>query len=255
MKGKNNDKTNQDESGVQEFRLNKYIANAGICSRRAADKLIEEGRVKVNGKVERSMGVKVSENDIVMVDNQQISSGNKVYIVMNKPKNTICTRSDERNRKTVIDILPDKFKHVYPVGRLDRNTTGVLLLTNDGILTQNLLHPSKKITKIYKAKLARRLSEEELEKLVTGVELEDGVSFFDKIVELKEDHEFRYGIEIHSGKNRVIRRTIESIGNEVVKLDRVRFHTFDKRGLKKGQWREVKPRELKNLEVYLRTKK
>jgi 23S rRNA pseudouridine2605 synthase len=255
MKEKKREFSKEKDLSVQDIRLNKYISNSGLCSRRAADGLIAEGRVKINGKVEKSLGTKVSETDKVLVDNKLITTGQKLYVIMNKPRGTICTRIDENDRKTVIDILPPKFKHLYPVGRLDRNTTGVLLLTNDGNLTQNLLHPSKKVTKIYKAKLSKRLSQEELDQLVNGVQLEDGMSSFDKIVELMEDKEFRYGIEIHSGKNRIIRRTIEALDNQVVKLDRVRFHTFDKRGLKKGQWREIKERELKTLEVYLRTKK
>ncbi len=255
MKGNGRDLPNTDKDSAQEIRLNKFIANSGLCSRRAADTLISEGKVKVNGSVVVEMGVKVSLRDKVLVNNEVISVGDKKYVLLNKPRNTICTRSDENNRKTVMDILPEKFKHLYPVGRLDRNTTGVLLLTNDGILTQNLLHPSKKIKKIYKAKLAKRLTQEELDKLVTAVELEDGVSSFNKLVELQEDNDFRYGIEIHSGKNRIIRRMFESIGNEVLKLDRVRFHTFDKKGIARGQWREVKDKELKALEVYMRTTK
>lgn len=237
------------------IRLNKFIANSGVCSRRAADKLIEEGRVQVNGAIVKSLGAKVSTFDKVLVDNKIISTEKKKYILINKPKNTICTRSDENDRKTVIDLLPEKLRHLYPVGRLDRNTTGVLLLTNDGNLTQNLLHPSKKIKKVYKAKLAKRLTQDELDQLATGVSLEDGISKFDKIVELQEDNEFRYGIEIHSGKNRIIRRTFEALGNEVIKLDRVMFHTFDKRGLHKGQFRDLTEQELNSLEVYLRTKK
>ncbi len=255
MKGKKFDMSREDAGSVQDIRLNKYISNAGICSRRAADKLIEEGRVKVNGKVVKSLGVRVSSSDKVLVDNNVISSGEKVYVLMNKPRGTICTRKDENDRKTVIDILPERLKHLYPVGRLDRNTTGVLLLTNDGTLTQNLLHPSKKVKKIYKAKVSKRLSQEELDQLASGIQLDDGISKFDKVVELMEDNEFRYGIEIHSGKNRIIRRTFEALGNQVIKLDRVRFHNFDKRGLKKGQWRELKEKEVKTLEVYLRTKK
>ncbi|MBT8326507.1 MAG: rRNA pseudouridine synthase [Bacteroidia bacterium] len=255
MKANEQQRYNDSSEQSSLVRLNKYIANAGVCSRRAADKLIEEGRVKVNGKLEKNLGTKVSLSDKVQVDNNLVTSGAKKYVIMNKPKNTICTRNDENNRKTVIDILPDNLKHLYPVGRLDRNTTGVLLLTNDGNLTQNLLHPSKKVKKIYKAKALKRLSQEDLDRLVQGVELEDGVSKFDKIVELNEDKEIRYGIEIHSGKNRVIRRMFEKVGNEVIKLDRVMFHSFDKRGLHKGQWRELKEKELKSLNVYLRTTK
>lgn len=239
----------------QPIRLNKYISNAGVCSRRAADKLIEDGKVRVNGKLVTNLGTKVTLHDKVKVDNELISTGEKLYVLINKPRNVICTRNDEKGRKSVLDLLPEKFHHLYPVGRLDRNTTGVLLLTNDGTLTQNLLHPTKKINKVYKAKVAKQLTQLELNKMVDGVTLEDGVSKFDKIVELKEDEAFRYGIEIHSGKNRVIRRMFESIGNEVLKLDRVVFHTFSKKGIPMGAWREVTKKELKNLDVYLRTKR
>ncbi len=250
-------RTNEEESSVsaEPIRLNKYISNAGICSRRAADKLIEEGKVRVNGKVITNLGTKVTLEDKVKVDNELISTGEKLYILVNKPRNVICTRNDEKGRRCIMDLLPAKYQHLYPVGRLDRNTTGVILLTNDGTLTQNLLHPTKKINKVYKAKVANQLSQLELNKMVDGIELEDGVSKFDKIVELREDDAHRYGIEIHSGKNRVIRRMFESINNEVLKLDRVMFHTFSKRGIPMGSWREVTLKELKNLDVYLRTKK
>ena len=255
MKENTHRKQTNDTEMADLVRLNKYISNAGVCSRRAADALIEEGRVKVNNKVVKSLGVKVDLEDKVEVDNKTISTGAKIYVLLNKPKNTICTRKDEKGRKTVLDLLPSKYAHLYPVGRLDRNTTGVLLLTNDGDLTQNLLHPTKKVRKVYKAKTSRQLTQEELNQLVEGVELEDGVSKFDKIVELQEDEENRYGIEIHSGKNRVIRRMFEHVGSEVIKLDRVMFHTFEKRGLRKGMYRELNSRELKGLEVYLRTKR
>ena len=255
MKGIDNKRKVNKNSSEDLVRLNKYISNAGVCSRRAADNLIKEGRVKVDNKVITNVGTKVSLYAKVQIDNKLISMEKKMYIVMNKPRNTICTRNDENNRKTIMDLLPRNLQHLYPVGRLDRHTTGVLLLTNDGNLTQNLLHPSKKITKIYKAKSAKQLTQEEMNKMISGIELEDGLVKFDKIVELNEDEDNRYGIEIHSGKNRVIRRMFEAVGNEVVKLDRVRFHTFDKRGLKKGQWRELKERELRNLTTYLKTTK
>lgn len=250
-------RTNEEESSAnaEPIRLNKYISNAGICSRRAADKLIEEGKVRVNGKVITNLGTKVTLEDKVKVDNELISTGEKLYILVNKPRNVICTRNDEKGRKSIMDLLPAKYQHLYPVGRLDRNTTGIILLTNDGTLTQNLLHPTKKINKVYKAKVANQLSQMELNKMVDGLELEDGITKFDKIVELREDDAHRYGIEIHSGKNRVIRRMFEAINNEVIKLDRVMFHTFSKRGIPMGTYREVTLKELKNLDVYLRTKK
>ncbi len=250
--------TEQDDLGsneAHELRLNKYIANTGLCSRRAADKLIEDGKVKVNGKITTELGTKVTLHDKVVVDGNLLSSGERFYVLINKPRNVICTTSDEKGRSSIIDLLPPKFQHLYPVGRLDRNTTGVILMTNDGTLTQNLLHPTKKIKKIYKAKLAARLTQLELDQLASGIQLEDGLTNFDKIVELQEDNEYRYGIEIHSGKNRVIRRMFEAIGNEVLKLDRVMFHTFEKRGLQKGSWRELTDKEIKGLDVYLRTKR
>ena len=133
---------------IQQLRLNKYISNAGICSRRAADDLILEGRVKVNGVQVKALGTKVSNIDVVEVNNQKVSLEEKLYVLVNKPKNIICTKSDEKGRRSIMDLLPEKYNHLYPVGRLDRNTTGIILLTNDGTLTQNLLHPSKKINKV-----------------------------------------------------------------------------------------------------------
>ena len=206
MKGTNphTPKRNQPE----QVRLNKYISNAGVCSRRAADNLILEGRVKVNNSIVKELGVKVNADDKIQVDNETILHEKKTYLLVNKPRNVICTKSDEKGRKSIMDLLPERFQHLYPVGRLDRNTTGVILMTNDGTLTQNLLHPSKKINKVYKVKVEKRLTQEEMNKMVSGVELEDGKSNFNKLSELDEDEFFRYGIEIHSGKNRIIRRII-----------------------------------------------
>ncbi|MDG2455697.1 MAG: pseudouridine synthase [Bacteroidia bacterium] len=245
----------ESSAGAEPIRLNKYISNAGVCSRRAADKLIADGKVRVNGKVITNLGTKVTLEDKVKVDNELISTGEKLYVLVNKPRNCISTRNDEKGRRSIMDLLPDKYQHLYPVGRLDRNTTGIILMTNDGTLTQNLLHPTKKINKVYKAKVKNQLSQLELNQMVDGIELEDGLTKFDKIVELNEDESFRYGIEIHSGKNRVIRRMFESIDNEVIKLDRVMFHTFTKKGIPIATFREVTKKELKNLDVYLRTKK
>lgn len=239
----------------EQVRLNKYISNSGICGRRAADNLILEGRVKVNNSIVKELGIKVNADDKIQVDNQTIVFEKKAYLLVNKPRNVICTKSDEKGRKSIMDLLPERFQHLYPVGRLDRNTTGIILMTNDGTLTQNLLHPSKKINKVYKVKVEKRLTQEEMNKLVLGVELEDGTSKFNKLSELDEDEFFRYGIEIHSGKNRIIRRMFEAIDNRVLKLDRVMFHTFEKRGIPIGSFREVTISELKNLGVYLKTKR
>jgi 23S rRNA pseudouridine2605 synthase len=255
MKGTNphTPKTNQLEAST--IRLNKFISNAGVCSRRAADNLILEGRIKVNNSVVRELGLKINLEDKVQVDNKTITSEKKLYLLVNKPRNVICTKSDEKGRKSIMDLLPERFQHLYPVGRLDRNTTGIILMTNDGTLTQNLLHPSKKINKVYKIKVEKQLSQDQMNAMVLGVELEDGLSKFNKLSELNEDEFFRYGIEIHSGKNRIIRRMFEAIDNRVLKLDRVMFHTFEKRGIPMGSYREVTQNELKNLGVYLKTKR
>lgn len=233
----------------EPIRLNRYISMSGLCSRRKADELISEGVVKVNSKVVTELGFKVKLSDKVLVNNKLISPEKKVYVLMNKPKGTICTKKDPQKRRTVMELLPEDLQHLNPVGRLDRNTTGVLLLTNDGELTQKLLHPSKKVKKIYKATLDKHLTEEDMDKLVTGVELEDGTSFFDKLSDLQEDDYPRYGIEIHSGKNRIIRRTFEALGYQVTKLDRGLFHGLDRRGIKRGEWRYLREKEVKALGV------
>jgi 23S rRNA pseudouridine2605 synthase len=255
MKGTNPHTSKTTSIDKETVRLNKFISNAGVCSRRAADNLILEGRIKVNNNVVRELGLKINTTDKVQFDNKIITSEKKLYILVNKPRNVICTKSDEKGRKSIMDLLPERFQHLYPVGRLDRNTTGVILLTNDGALTQNLLHPSKKINKVYKVKAEKQLTQDQMNKMVLGLELEDGLSKFNKLSELNEDEFFRYGIEIHSGKNRVIRRMFEAVDNRVLKLDRVMFHTFEKRGIAIGTYREITQSELKNLGVYLKTKR
>ena len=255
MKGTNPHTSKTTSIDKETVRLNKFISNAGVCSRRAADNLILEGRIKVNNNVVRELGLKINTTDKVQLDNKIITSEKKLYLLVNKPRNVICTKSDEKGRKSIMDLLPERFQHLYPVGRLDRNTTGVILLTNDGALTQNLLHPSKKINKVYKVKAEKQLTQDQMNKMVLGLELEDGLSKFNKLSELNEDEFFRYGIEIHSGKNRVIRRMFEAVDNRVLKLDRVMFHTFEKRGIPMGSYREITQGELKNLGVYLKTKR
>ena len=255
MKGTNPHTSKTTSIDKETVRLNKFISNAGVCSRRADDNLILEGRIKVNNNVVRELGLKINTTDKVQLDNKIITSEKKLYLLVNKPRNVICTKSDEKGRKSIMDLLPERFQHLYPVGRLDRNTTGVILLTNDGELTQNLLHPSKKINKVYKVKAEKQLTQDQMNKMVLGLELEDGLSKFNKLSELNEDEFFRYGIEIHSGKNRVIRRMFEAVDNRVLKLDRVMFHTFEKRGIPIGSYREITQGELKNLGVYLKTKR
>jgi 23S rRNA pseudouridine2605 synthase len=248
-RAKSSQKGTDQHSKSSTIRLNRYISLSGLCSRRKADEWIAEGRVKVNAKLITELGFKVKMSDKVLVDNKIINPEKKQYIILNKPGGVICTKKDPQKRRTVMDVIPSEYGHLNPVGRLDRNTTGVLLITNDGDLTQRLLHPSKKIKKVYKAKLDKGISEDLMQKLVDGVQLEDGVEHFDQLVELKEDDEARFGIEIHSGKNRVIRRMFESVGAEVLKLDRVLFHTLERRGLKRGEWRPLRDAELRSLGV------
>lgn len=228
-----------------DIRLNKYIANSGVCSRREADELIKKGLVTVNGKVVTEMGHKVKKEDEVKFEGRKILPEPFVYILMNKPKDFITTTDDDMGRKTVMDLLADKVEQrVYPIGRLDRNTTGVLLLTNDGEVTQVLAHPSFNIKKVYHAVLDKKVSGTDLDKLVEGVELEDGVVFADAVTYVDNEDKRHVGVEIHSGKNRVVRRMFESLGYEVEKLDRVSLGIFTKKDLPRGKWRHLTQSEV-----------
>jgi 23S rRNA pseudouridine2605 synthase len=232
----------------EPIRLNKYIANAGICSRREADKLIEEGLVTVNGTIITEMGFKVEKKDTVKLKGKKIHSEKSVYILLNKPKGVLATVSDDRGRKTIMDFFRNKVtERIYPVGRLDRDSTGVLLLTNDGDLTKKLTHPKYNKKKIYHVFLDKDLTKEDTEKLAEGAELEDGFMKFDAIgfpdAESKKD----VGVEIHSGKNRIIRRMFAHFGYEVIKLDRVYFAGLTKKDVKRGKWRFLTDKEILNL--------
>lgn len=229
-----------------QIRLNKYIAHAGICSRREADTLIESGAVEVNGKVVTELGTKVLPTDDVKVGNQGLSLEKKVYVLVNKPKDYITTVSDPRNRKTVLHLIQGACKErVYPVGRLDRNTTGVLLLTNDGDLTKRLTHPKHGVKKIYQVTTGQKVSKNDLIKLVEGVELEDGRVYADVASYVGDASDKReIGIELHSGKNRVIRRMFEKLGYKVIKLDRVAFAGLTKKNLPRGKWRLLTEKEV-----------
>lgn len=233
----------------EEVRLNKYISNAGVCSRRDADKLISKGEIKINGEVVTEMGYKVKPGDKVSYQNQRLLMvSNPVYILLNKPKDTITTTDDPEKRKTVMDLVADATEErVYPVGRLDRNTTGVLLLTNDGELAQRLTHPQRKVKKVYAAELDKSITDAHLTQLVTGIDLEDGMMFADTAALPDPLQKHIVGIEIHSGKNRVVRRMFEKMGYVVKKLDRVLFANLDKRKLKKGEWRMLTEKELRVL--------
>ena len=229
-----------------DTRLNKYIANAGICSRREADKLIESGEIKVNGKVITELGFKVNVKDKVSYKGKLLHREKFVYILLNKPKDLITTTKDPEGRKTVMSLFKGVSERIYPVGRLDRNTTGLLLLTNDGDLAERLAHPSYNIRKIYEVELDQSISEDNLEKIREGIDLEDGRIHVDDIAVV--DAEARtLGIEIHSGKNRIVRRIFEHLGYEVIKLDRVMYSFLTKKDLPRGKWRFLKEHEVIRL--------
>ena len=221
-----------------EIRLNKYIANSGVCSRREADNLILAGVVTVNGEVVTELGTKVNINtDDIRFNGERLKGETKVYIVMNKPRGYVTTASDPHADKTVMDLLKGCPSRVFPVGRLDKNTTGVLMFTNDGEIAEKLTHPSYDKKKIYQVSLDSKLRQEDFEKIISGIELSDGMIAADELEYIEEDDHRKLGIEIHSGKNRIVRRIFESLGYEVKALDRVYFAGLTKKGLKRGEWR------------------
>lgn len=236
-------KGNEDDGLI---RLNKYIANAGICSRREADTFIQTGVVTVNGVTITELGYKVKPEDVVKFGDKPIVGEKLVYILLNKPKDYITTSKDPQNRRTVYDLVSGIRERVFPIGRLDRNTTGVLLLTNDGHLAEKLMHPRKNISKIYHVEVNKKFSVTDLEALRKGLELEDGFFKPDVVDYVEGMDKHHVGIEIHSGKNRIVRRLFESLDYDVVKLDRVVYAGLTKKGLTRGKWRF-----LKDAEVYM----
>ena len=222
----------------EEIRLNKFIANSGVCSRREADNFILAGVVTVNGEVVTELGTKVNiKTDDIRFNGERLKGEDKVYIVMNKPKGYVTTASDPHADKTVMDLLKNCNSRVFPVGRLDKNTTGVLMFINDGEIAEKLTHPSYDKKKIYQVSLDSKLKQEDYEKILSGVELNDGIIAADELEYIEEDDHRKLGIEIHSGKNRIVRRIFESLGYEVKALDRVYFAGLTKKGLKRGEWR------------------
>ena len=233
-----------------EVRLNKFIANSGICSRREADNFILAGVVTVNGEVVTELGTKVNINtDDIRFNGERLKGENKVYIVMNKPKGYVTTASDPHADKTVMDLLKGCPVRVFPVGRLDKNTTGVLMFTNDGEIAEKLTHPSYDKKKIYQVSLDSKLRQEDYDKILSGVELSDGVIAADELEYIEEDDHRKLGIEIHSGKNRIVRRIFESLGYEVKALDRVYFAGLTKKGIKRGDWRYLSEGEINLLKM------
>ncbi len=234
----------------EPIRLNKFLSNAGVCSRREADEFIQKGAVKVNDVVVTELGTKITRQDVVTFNEKPVQIESKVYIVLNKPKNCVTTSDDPQERLTVMDLVKNACQErIYPVGRLDRNTTGVLLLTNDGDLASKLTHPSFKKKKIYHVWLDKNVAIEDMEKIANGLELEDGEIHADAISYASEDDKSQVGIEIHSGRNRIVRRIFESLGYHVTKLDRVYFAGLTKKNLGRGKWRYLNEREVNALRM------
>lgn len=237
------------------MRLNQYIAHAGVCSRREADEIIKAGRVTINKLPVESIAVKVEEGDLVKIDGKVIKAEKKVYILLNKPKDYITTTADEKERRTVLDLIQPQLNRlpqyrdirIYPVGRLDRNTTGLLLLTNDGELTQELTHPKYEVEKLYLVALDKKLNPTDMDKIVQGVELEDGVMQVDEVAFPDPSDKTKVGVAIHSGKNRIVRRIFEHLGYEVKHLDRLVYAGLTKKDLPRGKWRMLTIQEVATL--------
>jgi len=232
------------------IRLNKYLSNAGVCSRREADVLIQTGVVTVNGEIITELGYKIKPDDSVQYDGETINAEKKRYVLLNKPKGFITTMDDPRGRKTVMSLVKKACRErVYPVGRLDRETTGLLLFTNDGDMAKKLTHPRYNASKIYHVETDKPIKREDLEKLVSGVVLEDGKTNCDKASFIEGATEYEAGVELHSGKNRVVRRLFEAIGYKVIKLDRVQFSSLTKKDLPRGMYRHLTEQEVAFLKM------
>ena len=234
----------------EPIRLNKFLANAGVCSRREADDFIQAGVVTVNGEVVKELGTKVKRTDTVVFHDQPVVLEKKVYVLLNKPKDTVTTSDDPQQRKTVMDLVKDACpERIYPVGRLDRNTTGVLLLTNDGDLASKLTHPKFLKKKVYHVYLDKNVTAHDIQQIAEGITLDDGEIRADAIAYASDTDKSQVGIEIHSGKNRIVRRIFESLGYRVVKLDRVQFAGLTKKNLRRGDWRFLTEKEVEMLRM------
>ena len=228
------------------MRLNKYIAHSGVCSRRKAAELVKAGKIKVNGKVERNPAIEIKESDKVSYNGKILKpEAKKIYLLLNKPKNVVTTLSDEKGRRTVMDVIRNKVKErIYPVGRLDRATTGLLLLTNDGDLAKKLSHPSHKVKKYYHVVLDKEVSESDMNKIRQGLELEDGTAMVDAAAYIKDKGKTEVGLEVHIGKNRIVRRIFEHLGYKVIKLDRTYYAGLTKKDLPRGWSRHLTEQEV-----------
>ena len=234
----------------EPLRLNKFLANAGICSRREADEFIQAGVVTVNGEVVTELGTKIKRTDEIKFHDQPVNLEKKVYVLLNKPKDCVTTSDDPQQRKTVMDLVKNVCpERIYPVGRLDRNTTGVLLLTNDGDLASKLTHPKFLKKKVYHVYLDKNVTAHDMQQIAQGIELEDGEIHADAIEYASDTDKSQVGIEIHSGKNRIVRRIFEHLGYRVVKLDRVQFAGLTKKNLRRGDWRFLTEKEVEMLRM------
>ena len=235
------------KSSPELIRLNKYISQSGLCSRRAADELIKKGKVQVNNKLCDQVGTKINKNDKVIVNKKLIKPEKNIYVLLNKPKDYISTNKDTHNRRVVFDLIKGINERLFSVGRLDRKTTGLLLLTNDGDIAKKLTHPSYKIKKIYSVTLEKKISNDEISQIKNGLFVEDEYIKVDNVERLEKDYEV--GIEIHMGKNRIVRKLFESLNHRVSKLDRVLFGPFTKKDLPRGKWRILNQNEIRNLKL------
>lgn len=233
-----------------DIRLNKFLSNAGICSRREADVLIETGVVSINGHIVTELGYKIKPGDVVQYDGETINAETKRYVLLNKPKGFITTMDDPFGRKTVMSLVRKACRErIYPVGRLDRETTGLLLFTNDGDMVKKLTHPQHRASKIYQVELNKPVKKEDLEKLIAGLDLDDGRTKFDVAEFVKDGNSREIGVELHSGKNRIVRRMFESLGYEVTKLDRVQFAGLTKKDVPRGMYRHLSEKEVAFLKM------
>src|SRR5258708_7627134 len=259
-------KAGSSESGVQSRRqalnselrttdsdpmpLNKFIAHCGVCSRRDAAEMVKQGKVKVNNEIITEPGHKVSAKDEIKLNGKKVSlAKNLIYIHINKPKDKLTTTDDPQKRKTVLDLIRIK-ERIYPVGRLDRNTSGVLLLTNDGELSQKLTHPSNEVKKIYHVTLNRPLEKKDFDQIVKGITLEDGMATVDVLAYADVKDKTQLGVEIHSGRNRIVRRIFEALGYDVKNLDRVIFAGLTKKNIERGKWRFLNEKEVRDLKHF-----
>ncbi len=242
---------------TEDMPLNKFIAHSGISGRREAAEMVKQGLVTVNGEVVTEPGLKVNESDEIYINKKRLAiSRELVYILLNKPKDYITTTDDPQGRKTVLDLLKKATaERIYPVGRLDRNTSGVLLITNDGELSQKLTHPSNNIKKIYSVTLDKALDKNDFEKILKGITLEDGIIHVDVLAYTNPDDRKEIGVEIHSGRNRIVRRIFEHLGYDIKSLDRVMFAGLTKKNVNRGKWRYLNDKEIRELKYFGKGKK